>query len=222
MEIEDWNEYGELKQHVKIVPVDGTPAPKPAPVQAKPSVKTAEVKPPVAAAATPKAESPKPETPKASADAGPTEFTLAMRGIGEEAAQKAKEVKNKGVQVLSGSGKADETKQALDKSATLPPPVTVAEPLSSHARAILATAPLQSPTKTSWTRTSFLDELPVTAFRSETGSGLASPTVGLERSNSISEASPEEIKEIEEEETIKEEDEEDDESSEDDEAEEKK
>jgi len=213
VEIEDWNEYGELKQHVKIVPVDGSPVPPPAPVQAKPSAK------PVIAG---EVETSKPETPKAPAEGSSAQFTLAMRDIGQEAAQKAKEVKTKGMQVLSGSGKADETKQALGQSATVPPPVVTSEPLFGHARTVIATAPLQSPTTTSWSRASFLDEPQVSALHSGTGPGIVPPTLATERSSSISEASAEEIKEIEDSETIQEEDEEDDDDEESSEEEEEK
>lgn len=125
MEIEDWNEYGELKQHVKIyydahtTPAKGTPTPTP---NITPAKKTASK----AATATSSESSSKPsestksepetkaevkknvEEPEKAAPTGglPTAFTIAMKQAGEEAAKKAKEGKKKVVQVFDGTGEA--------------------------------------------------------------------------------------------------------------------
>lgn len=87
VEIEDWNEYGELKQHVKIVAVaksTGGPS--------TPLSKLSENVKPTATAIISKATEPKnlPVSGIAGPGATATPFTLAMRTVGEEAAAKAK------------------------------------------------------------------------------------------------------------------------------------
>lgn len=104
MEVEDWNEYGELKQHVKIVPIDGfKTAPPPPPVKAASASKSTSG---LAAAekAKPKEAEKGPEIPGAQ----PTAFTLAMRTVGEEAAAKAKEAKKVVIKKVEDIGKAVE------------------------------------------------------------------------------------------------------------------
>lgn len=113
VEVEDWNEYGELKQHVKIVPIDGfKTAPPPPPV--KPASSSTS-KPTTGLAAT---EKPK-EAGKGSEIPGaqPTAFTLAMKSVGEEAAAKAKETKKVVAQTFEGVGKkVEEVVQAVKGS----------------------------------------------------------------------------------------------------------
>jgi hypothetical protein len=110
VEIEDWNEYGELKQHVKIYYDDFTQpsisqAPKlPPPMKAKPAIPAAAAAAAVAgaaAAAAASASSSAPEAPplpptSASSTKPPAvgaTTTLPIRSVAEEAAQKAKELR---------------------------------------------------------------------------------------------------------------------------------
>ncbi|KUJ10998.1 uncharacterized protein LY89DRAFT_758673 [Mollisia scopiformis] len=120
VEVEDWNEYGELKQHVKIVgnsnmtPVR-TPAVTPSSTPSKPAVQKENIKPESAAASTSKeTETPKSSVPEA------TPITLALRQVGQEAAQKAKDNKKKPMETFSGVGKAEPAK---DEKA-VPAPIT--------------------------------------------------------------------------------------------------
>jgi hypothetical protein len=91
VEVEDWNEYGELKQHVKIVAVSG-PGANPA-IKAKAPVANNENKKPAVAPAAPPAVTKKPAESKPPAGAAETTITLAMRQVSQAAAQKAKDVK---------------------------------------------------------------------------------------------------------------------------------
>lgn len=100
MEVEDWNEYGELKQHVKIVPIEGfKTAPPPPPV--KPASSSSKPTTGLAATEKPKGAAKGSEIPGAQ----PTAFTLAMKSVGEEAAAKAKEAKKAVAQTFEGVGK---------------------------------------------------------------------------------------------------------------------
>ncbi|PQE04072.1 Thioredoxin-like fold protein [Rutstroemia sp. NJR-2017a BVV2] len=91
VEVEDWNEYGELKQHVKIVAVSG-PGANPA-IKAKPPVANNENKKPAVAPAAPPAVTKKPVESNPPAGAAETTITLAMRQVSQAAAQKAKDNK---------------------------------------------------------------------------------------------------------------------------------
>lgn len=112
MEVEEWNEYGELKENLKIVPIGGTPfgyaaatpttTPSKAPVVVKENVK-------------PFAEL------EEAAPPAPSSFTLAMRQAGQEAGQKAKDSKKKALVTLERVEEADPMKDS-EKSAIMPPP----------------------------------------------------------------------------------------------------
>ncbi|KAK2624451.1 hypothetical protein QTJ16_006401 [Diplocarpon rosae] len=124
VEVEDWNEYGELKQHVKIVNAPGSLVLKPAlqqpasaPVKGTPAPAAKEnVKPePKVTGKTDNGEAQSP------ASVEPTPISLALRQVGQEAAQKAKEnnKSTKPVKTLSGAGKAalvKEEKKPLEDS----------------------------------------------------------------------------------------------------------
>lgn len=91
VEVEDWNEYGELKQHVKIVQIDGFKvAPPPPPVKPPTSdskpISTGLSSSSLAGVGNPKRAEEKPADP----GAAPAAITLAMRKVGAEAAAKAK------------------------------------------------------------------------------------------------------------------------------------
>lgn len=90
VEVEDWNEYGELRQHVKIVPLnkDGTIAPKKTTTTKKVTTKKVD-----ASTSRTKSGLDKPDVGPADAAAVPKETITPMRGIAEEAAQKAKDLK---------------------------------------------------------------------------------------------------------------------------------
>jgi len=213
VEVEEWNEYGELKQHIKIVPIGGTPsgsaAPTPTTTPSKaPAVAKENIKPaPVAA------ESSKLAEPVQQAAAAPSSFTLAMRQAGQEAAQKAKDSKKKPAETLEGVGEAEPTKES-QKSAVKPPPITVLDLPPS----VESTAALQSPGSSAWRRApggkfhspkSSLDNLESLQSPNSTAwkpTDTDAPVL-VHRGSTISEASEECIKQVEEDEKILEEDE---------------
>lgn len=240
MEIEDWNEYGELKQHVKIYYDEFTQPSKPnAGPQAKllqPVVNQKENVKPAATASEPA----KATEQKAPVGGQATSFTLAMRGIGEEAAAKAKEVKKK-VEPLVGLGTAEPAKEdkaespkkdtaesapvaeadkpeSAKKDAGVPPTVETTHKIDS-------TASIQSPNSTAWKKLEeTLPSIDVKAadHKVESVESMQSPTstswkpaqggfpVSTHRGSVVEEASPEEIRRVEEESKIVEEDEEED------------
>jgi len=228
VEVEDWNEYGELRQHVKIVQntkpsiTSGVPPPSTSlsraslPSQdaqqssASGNAKIAPTEPPktgtkdpedvkVSEDTTTKEEQPVKEGPVGGV---PTAFTLALRQAGEEAAQKAKEAKNKVVEVFTGTGEAapktsqkEEVKPVPDAVDKEIPPVPTSPLIEIHDdrpiehRILQNSTCMQSPTSTSWMP--FVVDGPIT----------------MHRGSVVSPASAEEIREIEESETICEEDE---------------
>jgi len=243
VEIEDWNEYGELKEHVKIVPIDGTPA---KPAAATPSGTPSKLLASHSTAPTPsstpskaskseettKSESIPESTKQLPAGATPTAFTLAMRQAGEQAAEKAKQAKNKLVEVFDGTGEAepsefkasDSTTKDLNQSATIPPPTVIISGPSADGPISDTTASLQSPTSTAWKRFPGKEEAkgkedPACELI-EKLEHMQSPTstawkpadmdapVTRHRGSEISVASVEEVREIEKSQVICEEDEE--------------
>ncbi|KAG0647925.1 Uncharacterized protein D0Z07_5623 [Hyphodiscus hymeniophilus] len=228
VEIEEWNEYGELKEHVTIYHEGGTPAKtvpnllnKSTPSKAAPVLQENKE---TAAESSNAAEISQPP-----AGAQPTAFTLAMRQAGLEAAQKAKDTKKKATETFTGVGEAEPEKNNVetDKSAA-PSPISTVQPLSDRAN-IVAPTVLQSPTSSTWQIVS--EATPTTADRTDEmpkyqKGSLQSPTstswqptdlnapISMHRGSSISLASKEAIQQIEEECAIPEEDEGNDESEE--------
>jgi hypothetical protein len=143
VEIEEWNEYGELKQHIKIVPLPGTPsgstAPTPTTTPSKPPVAKENIKP------TAVAESSKLSQPVEQVTAQMSSFSLAMKQVGQEAAQKAKDGKKKAPETLEGVGQADPV-EASKKSAVIPSPLAVLDPPHNDQGNTI----LQSPTSSAW------------------------------------------------------------------------
>jgi len=112
--VEDWNEYGELKQHVTMYYDEFTMPSKAAASQSTPSKAPANQKENVKPApATPETAKFVEET-KAPAGGQATSFTLAMRQVGQEAAAKAKDVKKK-VEPLVGLGTAEPEAEKKDE-----------------------------------------------------------------------------------------------------------
>ncbi|KAH7410950.1 hypothetical protein BKA64DRAFT_368889 [Cadophora sp. MPI-SDFR-AT-0126] len=230
VEVEDWNEYGELKQHVTIVPVPGAPVakvlPKTMATPAKAPVSQENKKPESSIPETSKA----PETAKSPiTETGPA---LALREIGQQAAQKAKEVKKKAVETFSGVGQAEapkESKDSKEPKATseaekaIPAPIAVEKKSekSTETQSVESLAYLQSPTSTAWKGTPDKKHTPrnsidkIESIQSPTSTTWrptdVNPPILTHRGSSVSGASAEEIKKIEEEEKIPEEDEEDEE-----------
>lgn len=212
MEVEEWNEYGELKQHIKIVPIPGTPsgsaAPTPTTTPSKPPVAKENIKPPSAA------ESSKLAQPVEQVTAQMSSFSLAMKQAGEEAAQKAKDSKKKAPETLEGVGEADPVEEAPKKPEATLPPLAVLDPPHN----VSSNTVLQSPTSSAWrsdpsksfhTPKSSLSKLE--SMQSPTSTAWKpSDTDGpvlMHRGSTISMASDEEIKQVEEDEKIMEEDE---------------
>lgn len=215
--MEDWNEYGELKQHVKIVgnsnmtPVR-TPVGTASNTPAKPATQKENTKPTVPASSTKETEPSKSSIPEA------TPITLALRQVGQEAAQKAKDNKKKPMQTFSGVGEAEPSKEKK-----IPDPVKIEE---GEKHTIDPLASLQPPGSTAWKMPSKLSAVPppsldkLESLQSPNSTSWkptdTNPTILSHRGSTISEASQEEIKQIEEEEAIPEESEEDEEEDDDD------
>lgn len=215
VEIEDWNEYGELKQHVKIyydehtIPSINDKPPEPPKPKRKPVVKPAPAPaPPAPPAPEPKASSSKPKTEdKDTAKAEPAKATasLPMRSVADEAAQKAKELRLKSLREKV-HGKKTES-DAAPAEPTTPKKTTAADkeedletkPGSSDSKA----AAMQSPTSGTWKDASPADP----AAREP----VQSPTRGRWRRGSgdlsarVASASEVEVQNIESETAIKEE-----------------
>jgi len=230
VEVEDWNEYGELKQHVTIVPVPGAPVakvlPKTTAAPAKAPVSQENKKPESSTPATSKG----PEAAKSpTTESGPA---LALREIGQQAAQKAKEGKKKAVETFSGVGQAEVPKESKEskepeaaKEAEKAKPASIAVPekveTATNTHTVESLESLQSPTSTAWKGTADKKHTPqnsidrVESIQSPTSTAWkptdVNPPILTHRGSSVSEASAEEIKKIEEEEKISEEDEEDEE-----------
>ena len=211
MEVEEWNEYGELKQHMKIVPLPGTPsgsaAPTPTTTPSKPPVAKENIKP------TSTTESSKLAQPMEQVTTQMSSFSLAMKQAGQEAAQKAKDSKKKAPDTLEGVGEAD-PEEASKNSAAVPPPVAILEPPQNS----LSDTVLQSPTSSAWrsapsksahtpkSSLSKLDSMQSPTSTAWKPSDIDAPVL-MHRGSSISMASDEEIKQVEEDEKIVEEDE---------------
>ncbi|KAK0670354.1 hypothetical protein QBC41DRAFT_94685 [Cercophora samala] len=155
VEIEEWNEYGELKQHVKIYHDDFTIPSRsaaPPPVVQKPVTTSKPPLPPVAPQNLVKATTPAPQHPA----------SLPIRSIVEEAAQKAKKIQLDSLRskAAAASAKVQESSEggevkkeevettAAATAAGLQSPTSTGWK-SSGAKTIEA-ASVQSPTTTSW------------------------------------------------------------------------
>jgi len=184
VEVEDWNEYGELKQHVKIVGNDNTIAPAKSAIPT-PSGKPSEV--PVLK------ENQKPEPVAESSKPAESAISLTLRQAGQEAAQKAKDSKNQPPKTFDGIGKAVPVKEVKEvkeekepeKLAAIPEPIDV-PPKEVEKHTIDTISSLQSPTSSAWR--------PVDV----------NPPIFTHRGSSIS-AAQEEIKKVDGDQTIKEE-----------------
>lgn len=219
VEIEDWNEYGELKQHVQIVHDGGSAttsaAPTPSGTPSKAPVSQENNKPKSATASSSKAA----EESKPPVGGAPTAFTLAMRQAGQEAAQKAKDGKKKPVETFDGVGEAEPVKKDLDNPTVIPAPISVLHP-PPEKHTIEGATILQSPTSSAWRRAPGRDgKRGISRGTEEKPDSLQSPNstawrptdtdlpVLTHRGSSVSQASAEEIKQVEQDETIPEEDE---------------
>ncbi|ESZ93743.1 hypothetical protein SBOR_5880 [Sclerotinia borealis F-4128] len=210
VEIEDWNEYGELKQHIKIVPVSG-PGANPA-ITAKVPTNTQENNKPAVAPAAPPASTFRSVESKPPSGAAETTITLAMRQATQEAAQKAKDMKKKATEALINATKS-EPKKAL-QPAIVP---TVPTPKERHTFEIITI--LQNSDDSTWSAAPFSESRASRRASIHKLESLQSPTstawrpkdvdppILMHRGSSVSSGSAEEIKQIEDEETIPEEDE---------------
>lgn len=211
VEVEDWNEYGELKQHVTIYHEGGAPTRSAAATPAAQENKKPES---AVSAAAPKTAEEKSTLP------APSPITLALRQVGQEAAQKAKDSKNKSVvETFTGVGKAEPEPTKAEKS--VPAPVS----LPAEKSKVKSVESLQSPNSTAWktadgkrpSRRS-IDGLESSQSPNSTAwkpTDVDGPIL-THRGSIVSMASVEEIKQVEEEEAIQEEDEEDEEDDEED------
>ncbi|KAJ4314725.1 hypothetical protein N0V84_008718 [Fusarium piperis] len=213
VEIEEWNEYGELKEHVKIYYDENTipsihqklpdpplkkpiyPNPVPSPASQSPVGKA------VAAAAAAKAAAPKaaPAQKSKAAETKKEEKTLPVRSVADEAAQKAKDLRLKALrEKVHGKDSAKTTAEKAGASKETPKTPAKATPSSSK------TDGLQSPTSGSWTETDAAKnavQSPTSGTWKETGVGSLSSLKGA----TVSAASKDEIKAVEAKTAIKEE-----------------
>ncbi|RCI13802.1 hypothetical protein L249_8023, partial [Ophiocordyceps polyrhachis-furcata BCC 54312] len=146
VEIEDWNEYGELKQHVKIYYDEHTiPSihDKPKQPQRKQQPKSQQ-KPPAPPAAPPESV-PAPSSASSSSATAAASSSLPVRSVADEAAQKAKALRTKALrEKVHGKDPAPGSEAAVgESSGPLQCPSTAAWPPSRE------DAP-QSPTSSCW------------------------------------------------------------------------
>ncbi|TAQ83795.1 hypothetical protein B7494_g7883 [Chlorociboria aeruginascens] len=216
VEIEDWNEYGELKLHVTIVGESTTPL--------RPKIPTPSITPSKSLEENKKPESnPEPFKAEVKSPAGgiPTSFSIAMKQAGEEAARKAKDSKKKPEEeTFDGTGEAEP--KDLKHSVVIPPPVTGLE-AAFEKHTIEDNATLQSPTSTAWKRAPGSEGTSISRHTIDRIDSLQSPNstawkptdvnlpVLTHKGSNVSTASAEVIKQIEDDETIEEGDEEEDE-----------
>jgi len=184
VEVEDWNEYGELRQHVKIVPIDGFKAAPNAP-PVKPATSTSKSS-AISTSASPAVVKPKEaENGSKLPGAQPTAFTMAMKSVGEEAAAKAKEAKKAVVQtyqdvgkkvesVIMGTDGTSEEKQNLEK----PSSEKIATASSSTSVSTLSTEAVMQAQDGTWSSSSnSVEEGPISSLI-ESMAALQSPTSG--------------------------------------------
>ncbi|KAK4111952.1 hypothetical protein N656DRAFT_790099 [Canariomyces notabilis] len=229
VEIEEWNEYGELKEHVTFYydeftqpPISQAPKPAPAPA-ASANTTTASSKPsapPAAIPAPPPAPAPKTTTTT-------TTTTLPVRSVAEEAAQKAKQLR---LQSLRDKvhGKGSSAAPSSSASGPPPPPPPPEQPTKDDANVTSAesskspppaAAGLQSPTSSGWkgpgadisTMTTLLQSPQSTSWKPAN----VEPPVTELHGSVVQRASAEEIAAVERAETIKEEPEEEEEEKDD-------
>ncbi|RDA93844.1 hypothetical protein CP533_6392 [Ophiocordyceps camponoti-saundersi (nom. inval.)] len=148
VEIEDWNEYGELKQHVKIYYDEHTiPSihDKPKQPQRKQQPKSQQKPPAPPAAPQDPPEAPSSSSSAAAAATAAASSSLPIRSVADEAAQKAKALRTKALrEKVYGKEPAKVSKAAVEESpAFLQCPSTAAWPPGRE------DAP-QSPTSARW------------------------------------------------------------------------
>ncbi|KAK4648357.1 uncharacterized protein QC761_109340 [Podospora bellae-mahoneyi] len=186
VEIEEWNEYGELKQHVQIYYDDFTIPSKsaaPPPIVQKPVTTSKPALPPVAPQNPVKATTPAPQHPA----------SLPIRSIVEEAAQKAKKNQLDALRskAAAASAKVRENEGKESKKEETP-------------------AGLQSPTSTGWkssgdkTIETTIQSPTTTSWKGSLPKDVDPPVTNLHGSP-IERVSKEEIEAVEKAETIKEE-----------------
>ncbi|KAK4171484.1 hypothetical protein QBC36DRAFT_339861 [Triangularia setosa] len=205
VEIEEWNEYGELKQHVEIYYDDFTipsKAQAPPPIVQKPVTTSKPSLPPVAPPNPVKATTPAPQHPA----------SLPIRSIVEEAAQKAKKIQLDALRSKAAAASAKVQENEQDKEAKKEEtPVGLQSPTStgwksSGDKTIETT--IQSPTTTSWKAGSLPKDVdpPVTNLHGSPIERVSKEEIeAVERAEAIKEVSSEEEEESSEEEEEEEE-----------------
>ncbi|TVY51596.1 Uncharacterized protein LSUE1_G010150, partial [Lachnellula suecica] len=219
VEIEDWNEYGELRQHVTIVK-DTAPAKSgpstPLSKASEAAIKAQENRKPAAAVPTPAKVPAEPaaraevevEAPKPPIGSAPTAISLALRQAGQEAAAKAKEGKKKTPvaeveETFDGVGEADPS-PAKEKEKAVPTPLITSE--AGHD--IETKTVMQSPSSTTWSRAPGSETTPrhtikkLESLQSPNSTAWKRSDVDMpgltHRGSSVEAASGEEIKKVEE------------------------
>ncbi|KAI1006332.1 hypothetical protein K3495_g1890 [Podosphaera aphanis] len=195
VEVEDWNEYGELKQHIKIVPIPGAPLPpivKPLSMS-KSSIATQEndklTSHPSAGSSSEVEISNRAITP----------VPLALRQVGQQAAQKAAEkakaTNMKGLEIKLDKICLDETVGAKIGSPNKPMSKTPPEPKNTSAAKLPEKSPTESTpdvslASTFYSKRSPTDPLsslhsPTSPFSELSHSKITSPRHSIDRLESI-------------------------------------
>ncbi|KAL2259012.1 hypothetical protein VTK26DRAFT_7451 [Humicola hyalothermophila] len=234
VEIEEWNEYGELKDHVTFYYDEFTqPSIHQAPKQpATTTPKPAAAPPPPQPATGQKATDNKPKQPEtvaAQSQAKPTNAAIPIRSIAEEAAQKAKQVHLQSLrQKVHGSSTttttttkaAPETKDAQPTTSPAPATTTTTTTTTTStdpSSTAPATIGLQSPTSGGWKSTGAATSTATTLLQNPTTTSWkptdVDPPVRELHGSAVQPTSAEEVAAVEKAEMIKEEEESEEEES---------
>ena len=196
VEIEEWNEYGELKQHVTIFYDDFT----------QPSISQAPKAPPAAAPKAPPGPPPKTTIERVAATASATtaQVTLPIRSIAEEAAAKAKQVHLQSLRdKVHGKGNTPSA-----SSSPTSPSATAKSPTSATSASSGLAEGLQSPTTSGWKAPADISQSVQSPTTTSWKPRDVDPPVRQLHGASLADASAEEIAAVERAETIKEDSEE--------------
>ncbi|KAL2127582.1 hypothetical protein VTI74DRAFT_10454 [Chaetomium olivicolor] len=228
VEIEEWNEYGELKEHVTFYYDEFTQPSihqKPPTPAAKPAAGRTPAPPAAPPAPTPAPKSAAEKVAEVASTAA-AKVTLPVRSIAEEAAAKAKQVRLQSLrEQVYGKGGSSSSSSDASKSSSAPAssfkdkdeskskPTLPEAPPNSSPQASATAAGLQSPTSSGWKDPGAHGTMQSPTTTSWKPTDVDPPVTELHGSL-VASASAEEIAAVERAEMIKEEDEEEEEEDE--------
>lgn len=184
VEVEDWNEYGELKGHVKIVAIDGFKTAPPSP-PVKPPTSASQPTSSGLSSSLSAAERPREAGKKTEIlGATPTAFTMAMMSVGAEAAAKAKAAQKVMVGTAQGVSKKVEEVVLAVKGSDAPSDAKSADSSVSSPWAMYTDSILQAEDDGTWSRSSNAQSQdgPISSVI-ESKESLQSPTSGTWKNN---------------------------------------